>query len=40
MALSPSSFEDISTKPKPRERPVTLSMMMLAEVTVPNSPNA
>src|SRR2546423_5185726 len=35
MAASPSSREDISTKPKPRERPVSRSSTTLADSTVP-----
>src|SRR5437667_11928995 len=35
MAASPSSLVDISTNPKPRERPVSLSSTMLADSTVP-----
>lgn len=36
MAFSPSSVFDISTKPKPRERPVSRSVMMEARVTAPS----
>ena len=35
MAARPSSSEDISTKPKPRERPVVRSVTTWADVTVP-----
>ena len=38
MALSPPSL--ISTKPKPRERPVSRSVVTWALVTVPCSPNS
>ena len=36
MAFSPSSLLVISTKPKPRERPVSRSVMMLTRSTGPN----
>src|ERR1700712_2524744 len=36
IASFPSSSEAISTKPKPRERPLSLSIITLAELTVPN----
>src|SRR5437870_1623098 len=40
MAACASASEPISTKPKPFERPVSRSIMTLADVTVPNWPNA
>jgi hypothetical protein len=40
MAASPASFVDISTKPKPFDLPLNLSMIMLTESTWPNSPKA
>jgi hypothetical protein len=39
MALSPSSLLAISTKPNPRERPVSRSVMMLTRSTCPNGAN-
>jgi len=39
MAFSPSSLLAISTKPKPRERPVSRSVMMLTRSTCPNGSN-
>src|SRR5580693_10039414 len=39
MALSPSSLLAISTKPNPRERPVSRSVMMLTRSTCPNGSN-
>jgi hypothetical protein len=39
MAAAASSPEDISTKPKPFERPVSLSITIFAESTVPNLEN-
>ena len=35
-----SSSVDISTKPNPRERPVSRSMITFADVTVPNGATA
>ena len=35
-----SASEPISTKPKPLERPVSRSIITLADVTVPNCANA
>jgi hypothetical protein len=40
MAFWPSAWFGISTKPKPRERPVSLSMMTEAFETVPNASKA
>jgi hypothetical protein len=40
MALSASSGVAISTKPKPRERPVSRSFITAADVTDPNLVNA
>ena len=40
IAFVASSSEDISIKPKPRERPESLSMIIVAEVTVPAWENA
>src|SRR5882724_3711361 len=39
-AASPASFEAISTKPKPRERPVSRSSITLADSTVPACENS
>src|SRR6185369_16203112 len=39
IAFSASSFEAISTKPNPRERPVSRSSTILADSTVPIAPN-
>ena len=40
IAASPSAFELISTNPKPRERPVSRSVMMRQLSTVPTSENS
>lgn len=40
MARSASSVEAISTKPKPRDLPVSRSVMTAAESTTPNRANA
>ena len=40
MAACASASLPISTKPKPFERPVSRSIMTLADVTVPNCANA
>src|SRR3989344_6798184 len=40
MAASASASFSISTKPKPFERPIILSMMIVADVTVPAFENA
>ncbi len=40
IAARASSLEDISTNPNPFDRPVILSMMIWAAVTVPAWPNA
>jgi hypothetical protein len=40
IAACASTALDISTKPKPLERPVSRSIMTFAEVTVPNCANA
>src|SRR6266568_342566 len=40
MAFSPSSEFDISTKPKPRERPVSRSVKMLTRSTCPYASNS
>ena len=40
MAACASASVPISTKPKPFERPVSRSIMTLADVTVPNCANA
>src|SRR6202020_159430 len=39
MAFSPSSLLAISTKPKPRDRPVSRSVIMLTRSTCPNGSN-
>jgi hypothetical protein len=39
MARSASSVEAISTKPKPRDRPVSRSVITAAESTAPNRAN-
>jgi hypothetical protein len=39
MAVAASSADDISTKPKPFERPVSLSITIFADSTVPNFAN-
>src|SRR6185295_10447945 len=39
MAACASASEDISTKPKPRDWPVNLSVMIRAEATAPCFPN-
>jgi hypothetical protein len=40
MARSASSSVDISTNPKPRERPVSRSVITRAELTIPKRANA
>src|SRR5690242_17259678 len=40
IACSASSFDAISTKPKPRERPVSRSVTTLADSTLPHAANA
>jgi hypothetical protein len=40
MTAAPSSFVDISTKPKPRERPVSRSSTTEADSTVPACPKS
>src|SRR5580704_7466086 len=40
MAFSPSSLLAISTKPNPRDRPVSRSVMMLTRSTCPNGSNS
>src|SRR5689334_12169767 len=40
IAAVPSSGVENSTKPKPRERPLTRSITTSAEVTLPNLPNS
>src|SRR5689334_9462241 len=40
IAEVPSSGVENSTKPKPRERPLTRSITTSAEVTLPNFPNS
>ena len=40
MAACASASEPISTKPKPLERPVSRSIITLADVTLPNWLNA